>query len=155
MPFNDSQQLPYVHHQMFIRTVQLAMNIFNLSNSNVIFDHKLLCLLAGIVGMYFLVRLVFLQPLVTLMFVVLLFNAVTFYSVMWGNVFVIPETTNRLRKGLIRNGRLEERCFTRGFIKSVPCMAVKVGKFRSMERNSTLLFLDFVTGNTAAMLISF
>lgn len=130
------------------------MNIFNVSTSRVIFAHKLLCLSAGIVGMYFLVRLIFLLPLVTLMFIVLLFNAITFYSVMWGNVSVIPDTVDMLRKSLMLKSQRRGNSIARRFIKSVPCMAVRVGSFRGMERDSTLLFLDFVGRNTAAMLIS-
>ena len=152
---NDGRQLACIQYHKFLRKMQLVMNMFNWSTSAIIFAHKLLCLLAGIVGMYFLVRLVFLQPLVTVMFIVLLFNAFSFYNVMWGNVSVIPDTMDRLKNRLSWNSRNGGSCIARRLIKSVPSVAVKVGNFRSMERVSTLLFVDFVGRNTAAMLISF
>ena len=140
----------------FAKEMQLAVNIFNVSTSGAIFGLELLCLSAGTVGMYFFVRLALHQPLVViLMFFILLFNGITFYSVMWDNVFVIPETMDQIRRDLSQKLHKTDRHLARKLIKSIGCVAVRVGNFRQMERNSTLLFLDFVVFNTANLLISF
>ena len=132
------------------------MNMFNASTSGAIFGLKLLCLSAGTVGMYFFVRLALHQPLVViLMFFILLFNGITFYSVMWDNVFVIPDAMEEIRRGLSLRIQKTDRCLVRRLTKSIGCVAVRVGNFRQMERNSTLSFLDFVVFNTANLLIGF
>ena len=136
--------------------MQLAMNIFNVTASGVIFSFKLICLAGGIVGLYFFVRLATVQPFfATLIFLILLFNCITFYSVMWSNVNVIPDTMDRLRRGLSSRSLMVDRKLAQKVIKSIPCVAVRVGTFTNMERNSTPIFLDFVVRTTASCLVGF
>ena len=81
------------------------MNIFNLSTSEVVFSYKLIALMTAIVAMYFFVQLVLLQPLmVTLIFATLMCNGVTFFSAVWSNVSVIPDTMDDIRRGLSLQG---------------------------------------------------
>ena len=133
------------------------MNIFNLSTSGVVYSYKLISLTTAIVGMYFVVRLALLQPLlVTLIFITLMVNGVSFYCVVWPNVSVIPDTMDEIRRGLsLKNLTAADRRLAQKFSQSVSCVAVKVGSFSSMERNSTPIFLDFVVGNTASFLVGF
>ena len=81
--------------------MQLAMNIFSTVISDVIFGLNLLCLSAGIVGIYFVVRLASQQPSqVTLMFFVLILNGTVFYVVFWDNVRVIPDELDKIKQAL-------------------------------------------------------
>ena len=124
--------------------------------SGVIFSFKLICLSGGIVGLYFFVRVAWVQPfLATLIFLILLFNCISFYSVIWTNVNVIPETMNRLRRGLTSRSPAVDIQLAQRVIKSIPCVAVRVGDFTNMERNSTPIFLDFVVRTTASCLVGF
>ena len=136
--------------------MQLAMNIFNTTASGVIFSFKLICLSGGIMGLYFFMRLALVQPFfATLMFLMLLFNCNTFYSVMWSKVNVVPDTMDRILRGLTTRCPPADRKLAQRLLKLIPCVAVKVGNFRSMERNSTLIFLDFVVGTTSSCLVGF
>ena len=135
----------------------LTMTIFNNSTAGVTFAHKILCLLASTLDMYFFIRLVFIEPIVSLMFFIIMFNGVVFYSVMWGYVYTIPETVLQFRHQLAitatAGGRKSK--YFKSVAKSFRCVGVKVGSFRDMERLSTLLFVDFVGSSVASMLISF
>ena len=140
----------------FARQMQLAMNIFNASTSGIIFALKLLCLAAGIVGMYFFVRLALHQPiLVNLIFLILLFNGIAFYSIMWDNVFAIPATMDQIRRKLGLQMQIADRQLARRLSWSIAPVAVRVGNFRQMEQNSTLIYLDFVVFNTATLRLTF
>ena len=138
------------------KKMQLAMNIFNTTASGVIFSFKLICLSGGIMGLYFFVRLAFVLPFyATVMFLMLLFNCNTFYCVMWSKVDVIPDTMDRMLRGLRTRCPRADRRLSKRLIKSIPCVAVRVGNFRNMEQNSTLIFLDFVVGTTSSCLVGF
>ena len=137
--------------------MQLAMNIFNASNSKIIFALKLICLCGGIVGMYFFIRLAPTEPfVVTFIFLILINNGTVFYAVMWNNVSVIPDTMEEIRRGInlqsqTQAGRQEARKIAR----SIASVSVRVGNFREIERNSALLYLDFVVSNAINLLIGF
>ena len=51
--------------------------------------------------------------------------------------------------------RAADRQLAQKFSQSVRCVAVKVGSFRSMERNTTPIFLDLVVVTTASFLVGF
>ena len=146
----------FAQHVTLVRKMQLAMNIFNVTTSGTVFSFKLICLSSGIVGLYFFVRVAFVQPfLSTLVFFVLFFNAFTFYSVMWGNVNVIPNTMDQIRSRLVTSSAAADRKLAQRLTKSIPCVAVRVGNFMAMERNSVPIFLDFVVQQVASCLIGF
>ena len=135
----------------------LAMAIFNNSTAGVIFAQKILCLLGSCFGMYFFVRLVFMEPVVAFLFFILMLNATTFYCVLWNNVDAIPEKVRSFRRQLniktALRGRDDMRYYTR--VGTMRCQGIRVVTFRYMEQNSALIFLDFVGSNVANMLISF
>ena len=132
------------------------MNVFNVTTTGTAFSCKLICLGSGIVGLYFFVRLALVLPfLSTLVFFVLFFNAFIFYSVMWANVNVIPDTMDQIRKRIIMRSVAADRKLAQRLAKSIPCVAVRAGNFVTIERNSVPIFLDFVIQQTASCLISF
>ena len=133
------------------------MSVFNASTASVIFAHKILCLVGSVFGMYFFVRLVFIEPIVSFMFFIIMFNSVVFYSVMWDYVFTLPETVLEFKQQMTIKAREQGRDFRyyKRVAETMRCEGVKVGAFANMERNSTLIFLDFVSNSVASMLISF
>ena len=46
--------------------------------------------MGGIVGLYFLIRLMNVQPAVPALFIILAIDSTTFYTVMWDNASLIP-----------------------------------------------------------------
>ena len=133
------------------------MNVFNLSTSGIVFSHKLLCLTSAITGLYFLVRLSYVLPGVSLLFFVFAFDAVSYWTSMWDNAPFIPAMMADLKERLnfIAGRRSEGASYVKRVLRSVPCTGVQVGKFRSMERDATMIFLDFVIVNVANFLITF
>ena len=108
----------------------LCLTIFNFSTADKKCSHKLLCLSASIVGIFFLIELTFVQPTLSLFFVVVANNSMTF-------VIVVPECRDYFR------------CISR----SIPNICFKVGGFRGIERDSSLIFLDFVLNCALSLLL--
>ena len=118
---------------------------FQRVNLRNVFGLKLLCLAAWIFGMYFFVRLALHQPIfVNLMFLILLFNGIAIYSIMWDNVFAILASVDQIRRELRLQMQSSDRLLARTLVRFIACVAVRVGNFRQMERNPTLIYLDFV-----------
>ena len=141
------------------RNVQLAMTMFNIGTSGAIFSHKLLGLCGGIVSFYFLLRLIVPQPELSMLFFVLAFDSIFFYTAMWGNASLIPVMIKDLKDQLdiaATAGRGTHNCgYWRRESRSIPCTGVSVGGFRSMERDSSLIFIDFVVRNVVSLLVAF
>ena len=136
------------------KKLHLCMTLFNVSTAGVIFSHKLANLTGSIVGLYFLIRLIFVQPAASILFVILAFDAIIFYTVMWDNASLIPPMIGNLKAETDVVGMGIDRLFCRRLSRSIPCVGVSVGGFRNMERDSTLIFVDFVLQNVVSLLIA-
>ena len=120
------------------------------------FSLKLLNLMGGIIGLYFLIRLIFVQPGVSLLFFVMAFDSITFYTVMWDNASLIPVMMGALKAetDLVASAQILDRAYFRCVSRSIRSTGVSVGGFRYMERDSTLIFVDFVVSNVVSLLIA-
>ena len=136
-----------------LRRIQLVMTIFNLSASGMIFANKLLDNIGAIVGFYFLVRLIFIQPAVSFLFFLFVLDSVVYWTSMWDNASFIPVMTGELIRRL--TAAAGRNPYVKRLLRSVPCSGVQVGGFRSMERDSTVIYLHFVLTNVTVMLITF
>ena len=135
----------------------LVMTMFNDSSAGIVFAIKLLSIFGSVLGMYFFVRLVFNEPFVSFMFFLLTFDGIVFYSIRYDRVYVIPAIILDFRQQLAIEatmGRRNSKYFYT-LSRSMRLVGVKVGSFRNMERNSTLLFLDFFGNSVASMLLTF
>ena len=136
-----------------LRRAQLIMNIFNLSTSGMIFANKILDNIGAIAGFYFFVRLISVQPMVSFLFLLFMVDCAGYRTSMWDNAPLIPAMTARLKRQL--NVLAEGDSYVKRVLNSVPCLGVQVRGFRSMERDSTVIYLHFVVTNVTAMLITF
>ena len=107
--------------------------------------------------MYFFIRLATTEPfVVTFIFLILINNGTVFYAVMWNNVSVIPDTKDEIRRAISLQSKSQAgRQHARKIARSIACVSVRVGNFREIERNSALLYLDFVVSNAINLLIGF
>ena len=141
------------------REVHLALKIFNLSAAGIIFSHKLLSLCGGIVGLYFLLRLILFQPLLSLFFFALAFDSIVFYTVIWDNACLIPvlmkEMKNQFDMAAAVVRAVNTHQYWRSVSRSIPCIGVSVGGFRGMERDSTPILVEFVVRNVVSLLMTF
>ena len=136
--------------------IHLCMTIFNASTASIVFSQKLLGLSGSIVGLYFLMRHTFVQPAASLLFFALALNGLIFYTVMWDNASLIPAMIRTLKTetDMFASARVADRAYFRRVSRSIPCIGVRVGGFRSIERDSTLIYVDFVWRNVVSLLIS-
>ena len=140
------------------KIMHLTVNIFNVATAGAVFVQKICNLAGGVVSLYFGLRLVFIQPLISLIFLVAAFNFITFYTMMWDNAFIIPDMIKECKCRLIvmaERAQVQDRRYWRRVSMSVPCIGVTVGGFRNVERDSTIVFMDFVMTNVASLLITF
>ena len=140
------------------KTSHLCMVLFNVSTAGLIFSHKVNNLTCGILGLYFLLKLVFVQPTVSLLFFILAVDGTGFYTVMWDNASLIPEMIRDLKAetDVVASSaaKIMDRAYFRCVSRSIPNIGVKVGGFRNIERDSTLIFVGFVFNNVVSLLIS-
>ena len=76
---------------------------------------------------------------------------------MWDNAPLIPAMMTQV-KGQVKHAageRAGRGSYVKRVLRSVPCIGVQVGRFRSMERGATISFFDFVAGNVMILLIAF
>ena len=146
-----------LHHVRQLRNLQLALNLFNLSASGMVFAHKLICLIGSIIGLYFLVRLAPKQPEAALVFFPFAADGISYWMSQWDNASLIPRMISDLKLRLQfchgRHERVTEQVVK--ILKSVAPVGVSVGGFRSLERESTPIFMHFVVTNVAVLLLTF
>ena len=110
-------------------------------------------------GLYFHLKLIFSEPVMSIFFFVLAFDAIAFFAIMWDSAPLIPvmmeELKNQVDVVAAVGGGVRNRKYWRSVSRSVPCIGVSVGGFRSMERDSTLIFMDFVIRNVVSLLMAF
>ena len=138
------------------KILHLCMRIYNLGTAGIIFSHKIGCLASSIFGFYFLIRLMFTQPAATcLVFFLFAFNSMAFYTIMWENSSLIPVMFGLLRAetDVVASAQLKDRAYLKRVSRSIPNIGVQVGGFRIIERDSSLIFVDFVLNNVVSLLI--
>ena len=104
-----------------LRRIQLLMNIFNLCASGTIFASKLLNNIGAITGFYFLVRLIFIKPTVSFLFLLFAVDCVVYWTSMWDNSSLIPLMTAEL-KSWVNIAAGGKNSYVLRIVRSVPCM---------------------------------
>ena len=148
-----------LEHIRQLRKLQLALNLFNLSTSGMVFAHKLICLIGSITSLYFLVRLTSTHPQASLLFFPFAMNCLSYWITMWDNSSLVPFLISDFKERLelyVGTGEFEtDRSYANRLLRSVRPVGVRVGGFESLERESTPIFMHFVLSNVASMLITF
>ena len=141
-----------------IRELQVWTSIFNELNSSGLYLFKLYCIIIGTVTGFSAVRNE-MGTMFTLVFIAIFWDIVIFYSVLYEKGFAVPETCKQAKRALkqqvtgsssltIQSKKYAIRC-----IDSVPNYGIKVGSFHTLERESTPIFIDYVTRNIAGLLV--
>lgn len=143
-----------------LRRLQLLIQLFNQSNSAIIFTFKNVCISISIVGGFFSIRYGTLHPVTGIVCALTTLDALVFYSFIYEKAFLIPNRMEEV-KSQVRvlaqkvQGGTKVKGFLLKVIRSVPPVAVKVGRFHTMERISTLTFLNFVFCQIVGLLLAF
>ena len=152
------------HTYRTLRCLQLYVRILNVVNRNIIFTWKLVCIGVSIMCGYAGIAHFKDHPIFGLMYYVIFLDASLVYIVIYEKAFKVPALFKQavnaeLTKLGPGNGRAMSRTVNSKALmkqfRSIPSMAIKVGRFHSLERNSTPAFLDFVLRNIVGMLMAF
>ncbi|CAG7717218.1 unnamed protein product [Allacma fusca] len=140
-----------------LRHLQLLVQCFNQGNCYMIFASKLICLSAPVICGFVAIRFFHADPITGMLCIVLIFNAITCYALIYEKAFLIPANMVALKE-LIKvslNAR-RNKSFSEEItktLKSIPPIGVRVGSFNTMERSSTLIYISFVTEKLASVLV--
>ena len=107
--------------------------------------------------MYFFIKLVFIEPVVSSSFFIMMFDSMVFYAVLWDYAFIIPDAILDFRQQLAikaTTGGQNSKYFRRR-ARSLRCVGVHVGSFMNIERTCTLVFMDFVSNSVVSLLLTF
>ena len=146
-----------------LRHLQLQLNFFNLSIKSILYISKQICLIFGILGGFSAIKLASSDvenalPF-CLIYIILFNDAIIIFISIFNPMFQLTNGAEELKKEiLVRSTLLPhslDRREVRMFIRSVPQLAVRSGRFKNVERESTLLFIDFIGQQISALLISF
>ena len=150
---------------MRLRNLHVLVTLFNENVHMVVFGLKqfciYMCILQASYGLVYLSKNAFIGAFC----LGIAFDAAASYLVLFDHAFAIPVKVEDIKKDILlsRMRKIQrnpadldalETDILKKTLRSVPRLAVKVGKFGYMERNSTPDFLDFVTSETAGLLIT-
>ena len=144
-----------------LRTLQLELALFNQVIASVIFVLKTAGLGIVITCGFGSIQLVHTEDWIVgiFNFFVALDSAVDF-NLMYNRGYAIPRYFSNLKRSLVfRVRRMDVRRGQLGImekqLRSIRPMAVKVGSFHTLQRVSTLLFVDFAVKNIARFVMTF
>jgi hypothetical protein len=114
-------------------------------------------LTCGVLGGFSAIRISHGNPLLVLVYGVLCVNSFLVYISVFQLAYQITERSEELRRiqgiSLSRLRSPVDRKYCEKFLRSVPPMAMSVGGFYRIERESVPIFVDFVVGQIVSLLI--
>ena len=140
------------------RMLELSLKLFNLVYQDIIFVSKLHLLTVSTASWYFGIRLFWTRPLNSAIYNLIGAYLTLLFLVLYDKAFSIPEKMGQFKQEiLVLSSQLPfslERHFMSRRIKSIPIVGIRVGNFNTMERQSTPIFIDFITRSICTLLIA-
>ena len=138
-----------------LRTLQLYVSMVNNVNCYLVFTWKLLSISVCIITGYAALAHFSEYPIFGVMYYVILFDVTFIYTVIYEKAFKVPQMFEEATASALLRMRGKQVCVFRRQIRSIPRTGIKVGQFHKMERESTLIFVDFVVKNIVGMLVAY
>ncbi|CAG7784757.1 unnamed protein product [Allacma fusca] len=142
-----------------IRKIHSSVHHYNLVFAGISFNLKCTCIISAIVELSFAVKYFSVSPVEGLANFLLGINSMVIYPAIYNNCFRIPEQVPRLKKQIrVRSRSLPSKIsitLARQELEALPNLGIKDGSFRTFQKSSTPIFVDFVIQNVVALLISF
>ena len=139
----------------FHRRLQLYVSMLNNLNSHLIFIGKLtaisLCTLSGYAAVAHFRE----HPIFGIMYYAILLDTTLIYTMVYDKAFKIPRWFQETTNFALLHLRGKRRDIFSRQIRSIPRTGIKVGNFHTMERVSTLVFIDFVVRNIVNLLVAY
>ncbi|CAG7719495.1 unnamed protein product [Allacma fusca] len=112
---------------------------------------------AAVPTLYFVLSFYNLHPIESCLNLVIAMDSILFFVAMYDDAFQLPTEMEKLKlvnlevnsqEGVRRNSRIWK------ISRSIPNIAIRVGRFRNLERTSTPEFVDFVLRNLVGLLLA-
>ena len=145
------------HTYRALRHSQLYVGIVNEVNSYVIYSWKSICVFMCVGAGYAAIAHFTDYPVFGVLYHVIAVFAAFVYIFSFDQAFKIPSLFEYAAKEAMLHARIGNPESVKIFklqIKSIPRIGIKVGEFHMMERQSTLLFVDFVLGQIVSLLVA-
>ena len=139
------------------RHLQLFLSFYNKINATFLYCVKLVALFIAISHGYFTIKYFDRNAFLGMYNLYLCLNAQMAYGLMFKTAFGIPNGVKGCRKEVLercKGGKNGRGVYVAKALESVPAIGVEVGSFHEVERNSTLIFINFVVTQMVGLLIS-
>ena len=138
--------------------VQLFVQLFNQINSWFLQSFKLVCIGCGIINGYVGVRFGHTNLLIAIFCAFVHASAFVGYCGAFQRAYHVRKSQVELKKQIsAASGRVTTRHVRREVLKmtnALRCTAVDVGGFHEIERNSALIFIDYVERQLMGLLVA-
>jgi hypothetical protein len=154
----------------FLQLTNLHIHLFNLHLSLIIYLTKLICLISAILGGFGGLKLITKNPLFASIYCLIFLEGIIFYNVVFNRAFRIPENVAGLKRSMcmmkIKSASESKWCsnveilrkrkeIRQRILRSIPVLGFQAGNFNTIERESSLIFLDFVFQQIVSLLLAF
>ena len=118
---------------------------------------KIVCIGAAILHGYFGVRFGHTNPIIPVFCGLVHVCSFSFYCGGFQRAYRVKEMQLKLKQELLarRTGGLARKKVILKQANALHCMGIQVGNFHEMERNSALVFIDYVESQLISLLIAF
>lgn len=143
-----------------LRQLQCLMSSFNDSQAYVIFGLKIYMISTGIVMVPFAIHSFHIALIPSTLSVAIAFYCAISYVIFYNRAANFPTKMDLLKRNLLLRSVNPDGGFQcsgkllRMVLRSVPALAIQVGSFHQVERESTPIFLDFVIKQMTGLLIT-
>jgi hypothetical protein len=118
---------------------------------------KLTCLILSILGGFSAIRISHRNPFLAIIYAMLTMYCIIGYTVMFQLAYGVTEKAEELRRAIrLTSAGLKFPLHLRHcekVLKSIPMMAMSVGGFHTIERESVPIFVDFVVKQIVSLLL--
>ena len=143
------------------RELELELKLFNLAFSDVLWLFKLTCWNINILAGFAAIQLIKLNPPLATIYAFFFLVCIVLYIAIFGLAFGVTERTEDFREvlqlaiaGLSLPAQKSQK-YGQRILKSIPKVAMRVGGFHAVERESVPIFLDFVVKQIVSLLLAF
>jgi hypothetical protein len=144
-----------------LRTLQLRVSLFNMICSKILFLFKILCMGVSILGGFAGLRLSHSNPALASLYFFISVEAAVVYIALFSLAYRVTEVGGALA------GEMEgvasrvvflpigaRKCLER-ILRKTPQLAMSVGGFHAVERETVPIFVDFVVKQVVGLLVTF
>ena len=140
--------------------MSLRVSLFNLVFGPILFIYKILYLVTTVLSGFALIRLQFWNPFLSLFYAVIFVAGALGYLTCYNLAYSITQDVENLKAEIMvkvcKVLRIKgDREKYKKIIKSVPEVIISVGGFYPVERECTIIFLNFVVQQIISLLLTF